>query len=31
MPVPPEQGMKKELKRQHYLDLYYYMRLNRAV
>src|SRR5438309_2474048 len=31
MPVPPEQGMKKELKRQQYLDLYYYMRLNRAV
>jgi TPP-dependent pyruvate/acetoin dehydrogenase alpha subunit len=31
MPVPPEQGMKKELTRQQYLDLYYYMRLNRAV
>src|SRR5437762_11119943 len=31
MPVPPEQGMKKELKRQQYLDLYYYMRLSRAV
>src|SRR3989449_8082812 len=26
-----EQGMKKELTRQQYLDLYYYMRLNRAV
>src|SRR6266404_5329447 len=31
MPVPPEQGMKKELTRQQYVDLYYYMRLNRAV
>src|SRR5438477_665125 len=31
MPVPPEQGMKKELKRQQYLDLYYFMQLNRAV
>src|SRR5256885_17133645 len=31
MPVPPEQRMKKELTRQQYLDLYYYMRLNRAV
>src|SRR5260370_31952413 len=26
-----EEGMKKELTRQQYLDLYYYMRLNRAV
>jgi pyruvate dehydrogenase E1 component alpha subunit/2-oxoisovalerate dehydrogenase E1 component alpha subunit len=26
-----EQGMKKELTRSQYLDLYYYMRLNRAV
>src|SRR5207245_18116 len=26
-----EHGMKKELTRQQYLDLYYYMRLNRAV
>src|SRR2546430_16751728 len=31
MPVSPEQGMKRELTRQQYLDLYYYMRLNRAV
>src|SRR5438552_7644485 len=31
MPVPPEQGMKTELKRKQYLDLYCYMRLNRAV
>jgi TPP-dependent pyruvate/acetoin dehydrogenase alpha subunit len=31
MPVLPEQGMKKELTRRQYLDLYYYMRLNRAV
>src|SRR5437899_12570441 len=31
MRVPTNQGMRKELKRQHYLDLYYYMRLNRAV
>jgi TPP-dependent pyruvate/acetoin dehydrogenase alpha subunit len=31
MPGPPEQEMKKELTRQQYLDLYYYMRLNRGV
>src|SRR6202048_1840792 len=31
MPGSPELGMKKELTRQQYLDLYYYMRLNRAV
>src|SRR6202041_568464 len=28
---PTGAGMKKELTRQQYLDLYYYMRLNRAV
>src|SRR5256886_17042232 len=31
MPVSPEQGMKRAVPRQQYLDLYYYMRLNRAV
>src|SRR5579884_842581 len=31
MPVPPERRMKKTLTRQQYIDLYYYMRLNRAV
>ena len=31
MPAPSGEGMKKDLTRQQYLDLYYYMRLNRAV
>jgi TPP-dependent pyruvate/acetoin dehydrogenase alpha subunit len=31
MPGLPGEGMKKDLTRQQYLDLYYYMRLNRAV
>jgi TPP-dependent pyruvate/acetoin dehydrogenase alpha subunit len=29
--MPPHRAAKKELTRQQYLDLYYYMRLNRAV
>src|ERR1700676_459480 len=31
MSIPAERRMKKALTRQQYLDLYYYMRLNRAV
>jgi TPP-dependent pyruvate/acetoin dehydrogenase alpha subunit len=31
MAVQPGKGMKKDLTRQQYLDLYYFMRLNRAV